>query len=71
MFEIFNAVNLFLQAEPFNPNKFNNFLVLGYFVMWAIVMIYIFTLSNRQKNAREELKLMKQLLEEDEETEVR
>ena len=55
-------------AQIFDPNKFNNFLILGYFVMWLIVMAYIFILANRQKNAKDDLKLLKQLLREDEET---
>jgi CcmD family protein len=67
MLELINAVNFLFQADLFDPNKFNKFLVLGYFVMWLIVMVYIFSLANRQKNAREEIQLMKQLLEEDEE----
>ena len=67
MLELIYAANIFFQADLFDPNKFNKFLVLGYFVMWLIVMVYVFTLANRQKNAREEIQLMKQLLEEDEE----
>ena len=59
-----------MQAEIFDPNRFNNFLVLGYFVMWLIVMAYIIILLNIQKNAREDINLMKQLLKEDEETEI-
>jgi preprotein translocase subunit YajC len=59
-----------MQADVFDPNRFNNFLVLGYFVMWLIVMAYIFILLNIQKNAREDINLMKQLLKEDEETEI-
>ena len=70
MTELFSTANLLMQAEIFDPNRFNNFLVLGYFVMWLIVMAYIFILSNIQKNAREDINLMKQLLKEDEETEI-
>jgi preprotein translocase subunit YajC len=68
--ELFSTVNFLMQAEIFDPNRFNNFLILGYFVMWLIVMAYIFILSNKQKNAREDINLMKQLLKEDEETEI-
>jgi len=57
-----------LLLQVFDPHKFNNFLILGYFVMWIIVMAYIFILSNVQKNARDDINLMKQLLEGDEET---
>jgi len=56
---------LFKAAQQIDPNKFNHFLVLGYFVMWAVVMVYILTLANKQRNAREDLKLLAQLLKED------
>jgi hypothetical protein len=52
--------------QDFDPNKFNNFLILGYVAMWAAVMVYLLILANRQKNAREDLRLLAQLLEEDE-----
>jgi hypothetical protein len=48
-------------------NKYNNFMVLGYFAMWLVVMVYLFLLANRQKNVRDDVKLMAQLLKEDEE----
>jgi CcmD family protein len=35
--------------------------------MWLIVVFYVFMLANRQRNVREELKLLHQLLKEDEE----
>ena len=60
-------LNILLQTGIADPNKFNNFMILGYFVMWLIVMFYVFMLANRQRNVREELKLMHQLLKEDEE----
>lgn len=56
-------------AQQIDINKYNNFLVLGYFVMWAIVMVYILLLANKQKNVREDLQLMTELLREDEEGE--
>lgn len=70
MAELFLTANLSTLAQIFDPNRFNNYLILGYFVMWLIVMAYIFILSNKQKNARDDIKLMKQLLKEDEETEI-
>ncbi len=48
-------------------NKYNNFMVLGYFAMWLVFMVYLFLLANRQKNVRDDVKLMAQLLREDEE----
>jgi CcmD family protein len=60
-------LDLFLQVGIADPNKFNHFMILGYFVMWLIVVFYVFMLANRQRNVREELKLLHQLLKEDEE----
>jgi CcmD family protein len=48
-----------------DPNQFNNYLILGYAVMWLIIMIYIGSLAMRQKNLRRDLELMEQILEED------
>jgi CcmD family protein len=50
-----------------DPNQFNGFMVLGYIVMWLVVMVYLFTLANRQRNVKEEVELLEQLLREDEE----
>ena len=49
-----------------DPNQFNGFMILGYLVMWLVVMVYLFTLSNRQRNVKEEVELLEQLLREDE-----
>lgn len=59
---------LTILAQPGidDPNKFNNFLLLGYGVMWAIALFYILILANRQRNVKEEVHLLNQLLEEDE-----
>lgn len=48
-----------------DPNQFNNYLLLGYGVMWAIIMIYIVSLAMRQRNLRRDLELMEQILQED------
>ena len=64
-------MEVWAQGNPFDPNKFNNFMILGYLVMWIIVMVYIGSLANRQRNIREEVKLLHQLLEEDEEDQKR
>lgn len=55
------------QAEQIDPDRFNLFLIGGYFVMWIIAMIYIYSLASRQRNVKEEIRLLRQLLEEDEE----
>jgi hypothetical protein len=57
----------FVQAGLANPDKFNHFMILGYGAMWIIAMIYIVSLANRQRNVKEEVELLRQLLEEDEE----
>ena len=56
------------QAGEFDPNEFNAYMLLGYAVMWVIAIVYILILANRQRNTREEVELLQQLLKEDEET---
>jgi hypothetical protein len=51
-----------------DPNKFNNYLLLGYGVMWLIGMIYIASLALRQRNVRRDLELMEQILQEDDQS---
>ena len=58
--------DLLRAAQDFDINQFNNYLILGYVVMWLVVMVYLFILANKQKNAREDLKLLTQLLSEEE-----
>ncbi|MGD2050244.1 MAG: hypothetical protein PVH03_12130 [Chloroflexota bacterium] len=60
-------IELFMQAGIADPNTFNNFMILGYVAMWIIAMVYILSLANRQRNVKEEVELLRQLLEEDEE----
>ena len=64
-------IDTLLQSGLFDPNKFNGYMILGYVVMWLIVMIYILILANRQRNVKEEVELLQQLLKEDEEAESR
>jgi len=56
-----------IQGAIGDPNKFNNYLLLGYFAMWLIAFGYTIYLANRQNNLRKEIDLLKQLLEEHEE----
>jgi len=51
---------------PIDPSRFNDYLLLGYGVMWLVVIIYIANLANKQRNLHQEIKLMRRLLEEDE-----
>lgn len=50
-----------------DPDKFNGYLLLGYAVMWLIVMIYVASLALRQRNMRRDIELMQQILQEDDE----
>ena len=59
---------MLLQADVADPNRFNNFLILGYGVMWFIAMIYVASLIIRQRNVQQDLQLMQKILQEDEET---
>jgi heme/copper-type cytochrome/quinol oxidase subunit 2 len=54
------------QSASDIANQFNSYLMLGYFVMWFVVMIYIITLVVRQRNLRKDLQLMQQILQENE-----
>lgn len=67
MTEIHAFLDLMLQASIDDPNKFNGFLILGYLAMWLAAIVYIAVSANRQRNLREEIKLMQDLLREDEE----
>lgn len=61
---VFMVASTALQAGP-DPNQFNNYLLLGYVVMWLIGMIYIASLAIRQRNLNRDLDLMEQILQED------
>ena len=64
---LLTAVVAFQTAA--DPDKFNGYLLLGYAVMWLIVMIYIVSLALRQRNLRRDIELMEQILQEDDEVE--
>lgn len=59
----------FMQPSV-DPNRFNGYLLLGYFVMWLIVVVYIVSLAMRQRNLEKDIELMEKILQEDEETAV-
>jgi hypothetical protein len=61
-------LNILLQTGIDDPNQFNNFLILGYIVMWLAFIVYIATLANKQRNTKQDIKLLQQLLKEDEES---
>ena len=59
-------LTILLQTNVDNPNRFNDFLVLAYFVMWLVVVVYLLNLANKQRNLRQDIRLLRRLLEEDE-----
>ncbi|RMH02179.1 MAG: hypothetical protein D6706_00755 [Chloroflexi bacterium] len=65
-----NLAHLYLsilwQTPISDPNRFNGFLILGYVVMWLIGLVYIISLVVRQRNLRQDIQLLRQLLQEDE-----
>ena len=52
-----------------SPPSTMNYLILGYVAMWLIGAVYVFTLVSRQRNLKQDVELMQQLLEENEEVE--
>ena len=50
-----------------DPMQFNDYLVLGYVVMWLIGTVYVVSLAVRQRNLQKDVALLKRLLQEDEE----
>ena len=64
VFLIHTAVFL-LQAGD-ELGRFNPYLLLAYVVMWIVALVYLLTIANKQRNLRQEIRLMRRLLEEDE-----
>ena len=58
-------LTILLQTAT-DPNRFNEYLLLAYGVMWLVVLVYLLNLANKQRNLRRDLQLMHRLLEEDE-----
>jgi CcmD family protein len=57
-------LTILLQTAQ-DPDRFNNFLLLAYGVMWLVVLVYLLNLANKQRNLRQDIRLMHRLLEED------
>jgi hypothetical protein len=66
MMALFIWLTAVLQSGVSNPNQFNDFLLLGYVAMWLIGIIYVLSLSARQRNLRKDIQLMRRLLQEEE-----
>jgi len=62
------TLTILLQSDVSNANLFNNYLMLGYGVMWLIGMVYVASLIMRQRNIQKDLQLMQQILQEDEQS---
>lgn len=48
-----------------DPTITMGYLVLGYAVMWVIAFLYVLSLAVKQRNLRQELELMRRLLEDE------
>lgn len=59
-------LSILLQTSIDDPGKFNNFLLLGYLAMWLVALVYLVLLDSKQRNLRQDVRLMRRLLEEDE-----
>ena len=59
-------LSILLQTTLDNPSQFNEFLLLGYVVMWLVAVVYLVLLDSKQRNVQQDVRLMRRLLEEDE-----
>lgn len=66
--ELVIFLTILLQSGIDDPNRFNNYLMLAYGVIWAMGLGYVISLIIRQRNLQQDLRLMQQLLQEDEKT---
>ncbi|MDX1414546.1 MAG: hypothetical protein R3293_10170 [Candidatus Promineifilaceae bacterium] len=60
-------ITAFAVQTGVSSNQFNGFLLLGYGIMWLIMMVYVASLYFRQRNLRRDIELMKRILQEDNE----
>jgi hypothetical protein len=51
-----------LQTMPAEANRFNDYLLLAYGVMWLIGMAYVISLVVRQRNLLQDIHLLRQVL---------
>lgn len=56
-----------LQAGVGDPNRFGNYLTLGYALMWLAGTLYVVSLYTRQANVQQDLRLLRRLLEDEDE----
>lgn len=62
---VMSGLALVLLQPAADPNNFNSYLILGYFVMWLVATIYVASLALRQRNVQQDVVLMQRLLQED------
>lgn len=63
-----NFLSILFQGPISDPMQFNDYLVLGYVVMWLIGTAYVISLAARQRNLQKDIELLQRLLREDEES---
>ena len=67
MFAFSFFLNIVLQSGV-GPDHFNNYLLLGYVVMFVIGLVYVVSLAVRQRNLQQDIQLMERLLQDDEDS---
>ncbi len=66
MIALFATMAAFLlQTMPAEANRFNDYLILAYIVMWVVGMIYVLSLVVRQRNLLQDIRLMQQVLQDE------
>jgi hypothetical protein len=65
MSAILTTALFLLQTMPAEANRFNDYLVLAYVVMWLVGMAYVISLVVRQRNLLQDIRLMQQVLEDE------
>jgi len=68
VFSFMYPLSILLQTSIDDPGKFNNYLLLGYLVMWLVAVVYLILLDSKQRNLKQDVRLMRRLLEADEAT---
>lgn len=67
---VLTFLTILMQGPISDPNATNNYLLLGYVVMWIIGAAYVVSLAARQRNVRQDIEMLQQLLQDDEDTAV-
>jgi hypothetical protein len=70
MISLLTIATFLLQTMPAEANRFNDYLVLAYVIMWLIGMAYVISLVVRQRNLLQDIQLMQQVLQEEKDEEL-